>query len=1350
MTVKRLKIINQFFPLIAGLIFVGLTMLLWHSLVQFEELEISKLEGGSVFNEVQSQMTARIKALERMAKRWGNGDTPDFQKWEFEAALNIEDFGGYQAISFIDDILQVRWVVPFVGNEAVKNADLSADATRRQALDKSRIERTTVITSQISLLQGGRGFLAVVPVFTAGENDGFIVGIFRTKDFFDTVLKDKIAPGFAVSIFEESEEIYTRLKNRDDGFSHLKQQSEFDLYGKKWKILVQPTAAVFEKEDTMTDEITLIGGLTVAFFFGLTIFQIQQSNLKKDVIGEANRNLEQEIKFRRNIEGQFRALLDAMTESIFVLDKDGYIYQIGSAETNITAAVQTNTNLKDLISDEMADKLLESIAVTFETGQPTNIEYKVFGGGGGGRVYNSNISPMSANRVVLVGRDVTEQKTVEAQLRASENNYRDLFDNASDLICGVGTDGTFFYVNGAWLAVLGYRQEELDELLMEDIIHPNEASRYAEILQRLGKGESSVAVETRFITKFGEERIVEGNLDSYVESGKGLSTRGIFRDITDRRQTETALERLRYRYETILSAAGEGILGIDSRNRITFANPRAAQMLGYTVEEMLGKFQYEVVYSMEMDDTESRREKNRMSRTLKDGTSQEVAGENFSRRDGTDFPVEYTSTPIFDNGAIVGAVIIFKDATARVKLVEAQHATHLAAIELAQSKTQFFAKVSHELRTPVSGIIGMAGLMLNTKLSSRQLEYGQIIDKSANLLLTLINDLLDFSKMEVNKLELLNAPFVLSSVIKNCLDIAVPQAAAKGIDLIAVTELQFAQILSGDAFRLQQILNNLIGNAVKFTERGEVVLSISQTGETAEKVTLQFTVSDSGIGIDPQDGASLFEPFAQGIAEINLKQGTGLGLHICRQLVEMFGGEISFDSQLGQGTIFRFTAVFDKQGEEKTPVKTTGGLAGKRILIGLGNSKTTELAARQTEIWGMEAVTTQSGEQLVELLREASLNERSFDVMLIEDSFALSAGQEFLSRISYDVTTQRVKTILLVPFTQDSEVYKDSFDHIAATHLTKPLFYWSLFQTIDSVLQKNYGKQSSSPDLADAIAPETFAPIKKSLRILIAEDNEINQKTLQYQLEDLGYQATIVGDGRQAVEIAAAERYDILLMDCHMPLMNGFDAAREIRRREAETKDANGQGEQLLIYALTATVNGNIEEECRTAGMNGYFSKPLKVGILADLLGGVVSAEAFPPENKNRNSDRNQDFNLPDSRANSVLEKFIEVNKDRRPELMAEIVGIFLRDTPNRLALLTEAVENLDFEQIEQETHRLRGTALNLGFDRMAKFCEKLELLKSGAADDCSQLSTVDYFDELKREIAIITNALREKYDGTR
>ncbi len=794
-----------------------------------------------------------------------------------------------------------------------------------------------------------------------------------------------------------------------------------------------------------------------------------------------------------------------------------------------------------------------------------------------------------------------DMKQYAAELRCAEEQLRQIAENIPEVFYVMILDPVqISYVSPAYDEIWGRSRQALyeDPRAWLQAVHGADQERvgitFAECLQ--GR---HIDMEYRVVRPDGSIRDIHARAFPVpIAEGKPSRIVGLAQDITQQKRTEGARRKSEEQVRLLLEATAEAIYGIDLDGACTFCNTACVRMLGYeSPAELLGKNMHATMHHSHPDGKPYAVEACQIYQAFRLGNGSHVDDEVLWRKDGTYFPAEYWSYPIQQDGKFVGSVVTFLNITDRkrteTELLKAKEGAEAANL----AKSEFLANISHEIRTPMNGIIGMTDLALETDLSPEQAEYLQMVKGSADGLLTLLNDILDFSKMEAGKLELDYLNFNLRKSLGEVVKTLAISAQQKGLEFIFDVSPEVPAGVIGDPARLRQVLVNLVGNAIKFTERGEVEVSVRTEAESVEGTILRFSVRDTGIGIPSDKQHKVFNAFSQADSSTTRKYGgTGLGLTIANQLVALMGGKIWVESDLGKGSTFCFTVQLRPGATAiSSEVLDVSQLAGVSILVVDDNATNRRIFEDSLRSWKMTPTVVESAAQAIQTLQQAHGAGAQLPLVLTDAHMPELDGFGLVERIRKNPSFDNIKIVVLTSGGERGDAARCQRLGVAA-YLSKPFDRFELREVLLRVLAGDSGAPGKRP----LVTRHTIREQVRSLSFLVAEDNAVNQRLIARLLEKRGHNAVLVQNGLEVLEALDKQTFDIVLMDGQMPEMDGFEATRQIRQKE------KASGAHLPIIALTAHAMQGDKERCLDAGMDGYVSKPLKVEELFSVIEKVV------------------------------------------------------------------------------------------------------------------------------------------------
>jgi two-component system sensor histidine kinase/response regulator len=655
--------------------------------------------------------------------------------------------------------------------------------------------------------------------------------------------------------------------------------------------------------------------------------------------------------------------------------------------------------------------------------------------------------------------------------------------------------------------------------------------------------------------------------------------------LEERKRSEEEARKSHEMIRLLLDSTAEAIYGLDAQGLCTFANSACLRLLGHTQEsDLLGKNMHDLAHHTRPDGTPYPASDCPLYLGFVGGHAVHAEDEVFWRKDGSSFPAEVWSHAVVRGETKLGAVVTLVDVTERKLREQELRSAKEAAEEANRAKSQFLANMSHEIRTPMNGILGMTELTLDTELTKEQRDNLGLVRLSAESLLTVLNDILDFSKIEAGKLDFESIPFDLRESLGEAMQTLSFRAHQKGLELIYDVQPDVPEALIGDPGRIRQILVNLIGNAIKFTEHGEIFVSVALQAEELQRVRLQISVTDTGIGIPLDRQDKIFEAFSQADGSTSRRfGGTGLGLTISTRLVELMGGRIWVESEPGKGSTFHFTSSLAVQEKVVAPPTVDAGqLRGLPVLIVDDNLTNRKVLVGMLSRWGMNSTSVDGAQAAIPTMEAALGAAHPFAFVIVDGQMPGIDGFMLVKQIQERTEFSGTIILMLTSMGKKGDAARCRELGIAA-YLVKPARQSELLETLCRVIRK-------SPDTESAtlVTRHTLREERSRLQILLAEDNLVNQTLAVRLLEKRGYVVTVVGDGRAAIAALEKQSYDVVLMDVQMPEMDGFEATAVIRKNE------ESGARHTPIVAMTAHALKGDRERCLASGMDGYLPKPIR------------------------------------------------------------------------------------------------------------------------------------------------------------
>ena len=921
------------------------------------------------------------------------------------------------------------------------------------------------------------------------------------------------------------------------------------------------------------------------------------------------------------------------------------------------------------------------------------------------------------------------------KLQKSEARLEQLLQSTNQGIFSLDMEGTCTFINKPGTHILGYQIEELVgnkiTLLLKCKILEEQIKLC--LSQRSIHDDATFHSDDFYLCK------KDGSFFPSSLSSKPLLINGMiagavitFSDITERKRLED--ERF------ILSRAVEqcpvSICLTDISGNIEFVNPKFTHLTGYSSADVIGK-NPRVLKSGEVKPDVYEQ----LWHTISKGDIWE--GELLNKtKDGRLFWEHAAISPLRDSKGIITHYLAVKEDITTMKKVLEELVTAKEQAEAANmAKSSFLATMSHEIRTPMNGVIGMNSMLLETNLTAEQKEYATIAYNSGENLLTIINEILDFSKIEAGKLELEILDFDVRITLEDTAELLALRSEEAGLELICQIDPAVPSYLRGDPGRIRQIITNLVGNAIKFTRKGEVVISASLASKQENNVTILFEIQDTGIGIPESRLSAIFDPFTQADGSTTRRfGGTGLGLAICKQLVGLMNGEIGVTSEEGVGSRFWFSLCLETQTQtsynahvfKALQLRGKGSLIKERILVVDDNATNRILMKTLLRLWGCRFEIAVDATEGLEMLHEAVQSGDPFRLAILDQEMPGMDGMELGRCIKTDPLLSSTLMVMLTSIGQRGDAA--TLEQIGfAGYLHKPVRQNQLYDCLELIV----GRDIESGDYVSSNPPQGIITkhiiaesVRKGVRILLVEDNIINQKVAQHMLKSLGYRVDVAADGQEAVRALEMINYDLILMDCLMPVMNGFEATAAIR--DASPEQFNNK---IPIIAMTANATQDDRQKCLSSGMNDYLSKPIKKELLAELIEKWLEYSSVQPVEISAQTGATPEpelFNEGD-----MLESM-----DNDSEFMRSILGDAIESLPDELETLRSLLEGNDAVAIRGQAHTMKGVAANIYAPSLRETCLRIETAAKGGDIETAR----EILPDLELIFSLTIEKIRSKY----
>ncbi len=1133
-----------------------------------------------------------------------------------QRAAGLEGFTVEQ-VSPQDLLYVVTHIAPTKRNAAALGLDIGSGQTRKEAAERAMRTGQMTLSRRIRLIHDNQtvpGFMLLLPIYGDGADPadaaereraltGWVYAALRTDMLMDAVISAvgqqvdfKIFQSPALNAKMLLYDTQTGARTWDQTAPTTENYSDrvfstertISVYGRAWTVWAGARPEFGLRSNRVLPFLILGSGVLISAMAALLTWTLANSRAR--ALGLADR-ITGNLRRAEAESGRLALVASRTASSVMLVDAEWRITWVNESFTRIfgyTLEEVKGLRPGDLLGGPATDPEVIN-AINEACAQSRTFKGEIINYTKDRRElwHELEIQPLHDDRGTLTGYmslqlDITQRKRAEQELAQKESQLRFIFDRLPLGVSWVryGPEGNESRNNDWFFRVSGLKREEVkDPTLVRAISNPEDLAKQDVLRGRLERGEiDEFSMEKRYHRRDGQTVWVLLSIKVYRRpDGRIDQEISTVLDITENKRAAEELARKEAQLRFIFEAVPVGIhLHIVDQNEVWVANEAHQRITGLSIGEMqrLDAF----AHISEPQEYARQRE---LYAQIQRGAIDHFSMEKRYLRPGCEPVWVLLTVRRYRHPDGTG----YQDITTVVDITETRRHAELLrqAKEAAEAanlaKSQFLAMMSHEIRTPMNGVIGMTSLLLDSRLSAEQREYAETIRHSGDTLLTIINDILDFSKIESGKLELEDAPFNLRDCVEAALDLLAPRVAEKRLDLLYEIADGVPGSVRGDSTRLRQVLVNLLSNAVKFTEQGEVVLSLQAHLVEPDRLQLDFAVADTGIGIAPEALERLFQAFTQVDASTARKYGgTGLGLAISKRLVELMGGKLQVESEAGRGSVFRFTILAGTVASKPRPYLASGKthLAGKRLLIVDDNATSRRILTTLAANWAMQPKAASSGAEALGWVRAGE----RFDIAILDMQMPEMDGVMLATGIR-QLCDPAMPLVLLSSLGQ-RELIADKT--LFAACLTKPAKPAQIFETLAALIRDESDTwQAQLPALPTAAVADASRE-----RILLAEDNVVNQKVALMMLQKLGFRADVAANGHEVIEALARQDYDVILMDVQMPEMDGLEATRRIVAQHADPRN------RPWIIALTANAMQGDRETCLAAGMDDYISKPMK------------------------------------------------------------------------------------------------------------------------------------------------------------